>query len=208
MPSPASLVQAIKRGLDVPAATAEQLANAIVPVLSVGSVARWYENTSREKRPFLAWAQRSGVASNYLMIALVNPEANGQYVVVEQMRTLAGGVYAIEIMTSTEAEVLATGSPLEISSTLKGFCDTRGMACDGTSADRPSFKIYDITDTVQAGGNRLFRQHQASTAANETFDLGEGILLEPGKALVVVNTTLGAGFTNLTFRGFELRIPR
>lgn len=75
----------LKRGLDIPAQNAEDVARRLTPVVQAGSVARWWENDSRIVRPAAGVAVATGTAGNPSWSAVVNPTGNKSLVYVEKV---------------------------------------------------------------------------------------------------------------------------
>lgn len=211
MPSPATLVQWIKRGLDIPSQAAEALAERVVPSLAIGDVSKWWQNDSRVIRPAAGWYTKAAVAGNYSHIACVNPSTSGVHVVVDRIAitNFTGGPLEYEFVSTSEACVQALTGAAQ-GTTLVGYRDTRGIdgdLCPASIAARTVGQMWAGHAAGQVDGHRFFRVGVSSPyEGNPIWPFQH--LLVPGTALCVVNTTVNSAITIANFVWEEHRIAR
>jgi len=208
LPSPATLVQWLKRGLDIPAEYAQRLAEKTVPTIRVGDVSRWWNNDSRVIRPASGWYLIGPTAGQLGHVAIINPATSGVNLVVSQIvvTNFTGGALYYEFVTTTEAAFLAWGTP--VNGSLTGFTDLRGLEntiFPSGAADRTVGQMWATTHASQVDGHRLCRV-LVSNEGREKVDVRW--LVPPGMCVSCNCTTVQKDMNNVEYIWEEHRIPR
>ncbi len=209
MPSPATLVEWIKRGLDIPRERAQFLAEKTVPALTIGDVSRWWENDSRVIRPASGWYTKAAVAGLNSHIALVNPVTSGVDCLCTGFTLCQNESDPLfyEIITTTEAEIKALTGAAQ-GTTLTGYTDLRSLEealAPSSAARRTVGQMWAGAINPQADGHRIMKVVQ-KISTSQRYNLVA--LLPPGTALCIVCLTVNMTISAVDFDWTERRIPR